>query len=39
MRRTLIAAVAGFVGAAFMGQAVAGTVTGTVKYAGAAPDA
>ena len=39
MRRTLIAAVAGFVGAAFMGQAVAGTVTGTVKYAGAAPAA
>jgi len=33
----MIAAVAGLVGAAFMGQALAGNVVGTVKYAGAAP--
>jgi plastocyanin len=37
MRKILIAAVTGLVGAAFVGQALAGNVVGTVKYAGTAP--
>jgi len=37
MRNTRIAAAAALVGAAFIGQALAGNVVGTVKYSGTAP--
>ena len=37
MHKTRIAVAAGLVAAAFTGQAIAGNVTGMVKYAGTAP--